>query len=86
MLAHERLENAERLWWLSFADADGFRGVVIVRAHGLISAVRLTHQLGVNPGGEVAGSWVDERALERYELNRRYSRAEIDQLGRPDFI
>lgn len=54
-------------YWLSFVDTDlsdppeqqvsgggGFLGVVIVEADDPISAVMLTHQLGVNPGGEVA--------------------------------
>lgn len=42
------------LWWCSFADADGFRGVAVVAAPGAVHAIRRTHELGINPGGEVA--------------------------------
>ena len=49
-----------KTWWLSFADplrptGQQFLGVVIVDAIGFIEAVRVTHILGVNPGGEVRG-------------------------------
>lgn len=45
-------------FWLSFADGDRpkgsqFLGVALVSAPGFIEAVRLTHHLGINPGGEV---------------------------------
>lgn len=49
-----------QLWWLSFADGarpqgQQFLGVAIVPADDMIAAVRLTHRLGINPGGEVRG-------------------------------
>ncbi len=50
----------ERWWWLSFADEDGFRGVCIVRARGLVPAIARTHLLGINPGGEVQGAELPE--------------------------
>ncbi len=40
-------------WYLSFADTDGWRGGCVVRARGMASAIRRTHELGINPGGEV---------------------------------
>lgn len=53
-------------WWLSFVDPDkaaprdeqvpggpGFLGVCIVRAQTDLLAVMRTHDLGINPGGEV---------------------------------
>lgn len=45
-------------WWLSFADPDRptgqqFLGACIVRAVDEISAVKVAHALGINPGGEV---------------------------------
>ena len=48
-----------RWWWLSFADPhrarnDQFLGVAIVEAAGPITASLVAHDLGVNPGGEVA--------------------------------
>lgn len=54
-------------YWLSFVDPDlsapideqvpgggGFLGVAIVEADDPIEAVRRAHQLGINPGGQVA--------------------------------
>lgn len=57
----ERLTGDYRLHWLSFADprrpkGSQFLGVALVWAHGFAEAVDLTHQMGINPGGEVAGS------------------------------
>lgn len=45
------------LFWLSFADPDrrkGFLGAVITDAEIDILAVMKTHDLGINPSGEVA--------------------------------
>jgi hypothetical protein len=44
-------------WWLSFVDGTKpkdarFRGVIIVRAQGVLSAILRTHELAINPGGE----------------------------------
>jgi len=46
------------LYWLSFADprrpeGKQFLGVAIVRATQAIEAVKVSHALGINPGGEV---------------------------------
>ena len=40
-------------WWLSFADDDGFRGAVCIRAHTPMMAHLLVSARGLNPGGEV---------------------------------
>lgn len=47
-------EQGRPLKWfyLSFAE-NGFLGAAIVRAEGHASAIRRTHQLGINPGGQV---------------------------------
>ncbi len=39
--------------WLSFADEAGCRGVAIVKARGLLDALRKTRARGMNPGGEL---------------------------------
>lgn len=44
------------LWWLSFTDPDQFLGVVIVQAPTLAAAITRSHKLGVNPGGQIAGT------------------------------
>lgn len=47
-----------RQFWLSFVDPSkgegGFLGACIVEADGPLTAIQLTHLLGLNPGGEVA--------------------------------
>lgn len=52
LLAEER-RNDLSWWWCSFVGPEGFRGVVVVEARGMLSAVQWTHKLGVNPGGDV---------------------------------
>ena len=42
------------IYYLSFAEEDGFLGGAFVYASGPVSAVERTHELGINPGGEVA--------------------------------
>lgn len=48
-------------WWLSFADATGFLGVVLVdRCPGLAHArLQMTLNLVPSPGGEIAGYGFD---------------------------
>ncbi len=46
------------MWWLSFCDdrkpkGAQFLGLCIVEAVDEITAVKITHALGINPGGEV---------------------------------
>ena len=75
--------DGRKLWWVSFAGEEGFRGAVMVRADGFLEAVTETHWLGVNPGGEALGfDWPDERAAlvpESY-MNRLLSKAELEVL------
>jgi hypothetical protein len=49
------LEAADplRMVYLSFATDEEFYGAVIIEAHGIGHATMLTHQLGINPGGQV---------------------------------
>jgi len=42
-------------WYLSYADEKGFRGGVIMSAHGFTSAVYVASTLKISPGGEVQG-------------------------------
>lgn len=57
IFAQESREPLE-WYWLSFCDphkpeGEQFLGVCIVCAHGPMSAVKTTHHLKINPGGEV---------------------------------
>lgn len=68
-------------YYMSFADDDGWRGAVIVAADTFSLAVAKTHQLGINPGGEIAA--VDcspAPAAEWYD--RLLDRAQLRELGR----
>lgn len=47
-------------FWLSFCDpelptGEQFLGCAIIDADNFVCAVRRAHELGINPGGEVAG-------------------------------
>ena len=52
------------LWWLSFADDDGFLGAVLVNAISYLDAVQLATMLGLNPGGEILGVNLQEPVAE----------------------
>ena len=52
IIAEER-QHAARRHYLSFADEGGFRGGVIVRSYGFLTAIQRATDLGINPGGEV---------------------------------
>lgn len=59
MLASEEQGGELQWWWLSFVDPDRaegvrFLGVAIVEARGPALAALRAHNLGINPGGEVA--------------------------------
>lgn len=59
-LLAEEANGPERWWWLSFADNEHNRGVVIVRARGMLNAVREASRRKINPGGEVVGFPLDD--------------------------
>jgi hypothetical protein len=46
-------EEAVTLFWLSYADDNGFRGAIIIDAESDLDAVARTHRLGISPGGQV---------------------------------
>jgi hypothetical protein len=74
---------------LSFADparpeGQRFLGVCIVEAMTLQDAIMRAWELGINPGGEVAGFLVPpdhEQNIARFGLNRLISKAELNRLG-----
>lgn len=65
------MTEAPPVWWLSFANDEGFRGACLVRADGMLSAVTEASRLGCNPGGEVSGTAMpaDDPGMEK-ELDR----------------
>jgi hypothetical protein len=61
-------------WWLSFADPDRpageqSLGVCIVQAVDVVSAVKVSHALKINPGGQVLAMSVDEQVATRLSFN-----------------
>lgn len=61
-LRAKELTQPAQLWYLSSAKPKaegGFQGVVIVPAHGLVTALDRVNELGINPGGSVMGIPLD---------------------------
>lgn len=66
-LAYEE-QQPQMYWWLSFADSnkpkgEQFLGATIVKAGGPASAIRRTHVLNINPGGQVAYEKIGKLSL-----------------------
>jgi hypothetical protein len=79
-------EDQLTYWWLSFAGDEGNRGCCIVQASDFLTAVVRTHQLGINPGGEVQGiSTPDcpevQAEIARWGLDRLVTREEMAAVG-----
>lgn len=83
-----------QLWWLSFVDPTlapplaeqepggrSFLGVTVVDAIGPIHAIRKSHELGANPGGEVQVSPVPEDFIPLSYRDRLLSREDLAELG-----
>ncbi len=77
-----------RLYWLSFCDPEKpqgsqFLGVCIVSAEDPALALLYTHQMGINPGGEVVAvpspDNVDLHPFAKF-MNRLLSRDQIDAM------
>ncbi len=76
-----------KFYWLSFCDPDlpkgtQFLGAVFTQANDFIAAVRKSHALGINPGGEVQGHEAGPRfkmhpSLETY-VDRVLTREECE--------
>lgn len=82
-LLAEEAQQPESWWWLSFAGEEGFRGAILTRARGMISAIQKTHEIGINPGGEVKCFPIPHEAEADHPweqfANRLLSKEEIDQ-------
>jgi len=77
-LKSEEYQQPLGWWYLSFAE-DVFLGGCIVEAHGIITAIKRAHQLGIDPGGEVRSQKLDlERLPAEGYRNRLLTMAEVD--------
>lgn len=68
-------------FWLSFVVAGTQAGVAVVDAENFLAAVVKTHQLGINPGGEVAGWEAPVNDETTTMLNKLTSRADLVRAG-----
>ena len=83
-LAKELRNGKIKNWWLSFCDPDSpkgsqFLGVIITQACGAAHAIQKTHDLGINPGGEVFLVETDETNLEYFD--RFLTQEELGAIG-----
>jgi hypothetical protein len=79
----EELETPERYMWFSFAD-NGFKGAVIVKAHGVSDGLMKINLLGINPGGQVMAVDIPEETSSLVTpdmTNRLLSREDIDKYA-----
>lgn len=68
-------------WWMSFADTDGFRGVVIAHGNDFVEALMDTNLHDCNPHGEVQAMPVPQRVVIPQEWTYRVlSRPECEEL------
>lgn len=84
-LLNQEKTKPKKLLWLSFAGADGFRGAVITKERGIMTAIVRTRQLGINPGGEVRCEEIDgpRDVMRVYEgmQDRLLSKADLKKLA-----
>jgi len=80
---HDQEMSAPLAWyWLSFADDDGFRGVAIVQARGVTTAIAKTHHLKINPGGQVMCIEIQPEHVPAPEYRERLlSREQLAEAG-----
>lgn len=73
--------------WMSFSNpdmpaGDRFLGIIITKAYGLVDAMCKTHELGINPGGEIQSHGCSLEYGKRFEGNtdRLIRKAELEKL------
>lgn len=49
----EEASQPEAWMWMSFAGDEGLRGVIVMKARGMLHATRRATRMSINPGGEV---------------------------------
>lgn len=72
------------IFWLSFTNDSGFLGACLVRAKDDEDPIQIAWDNKCNPGGEVMGLLIEEKLWDEpgnpYELNRLYSKDEINEI------
>ncbi len=69
-------------YWLSYADEEGFNGVVIVEGADFLSAVNNCINKGLRPekGGQVTGCVIDPEMFPTEYKNRLLSQEEVENF------
>jgi hypothetical protein len=83
-IALEEVAQPEAFWYLSFAGETEFLGAVVVKARGFMLALMRANELGINPGGQVAGFPVAEGTENKLPHDRLLTLADLgDGAFRP---
>lgn len=89
LLRIERLNNVERVMWLSFCDnakpkGKRFLGVIVINALGLSDAILKTHAMGINPCGEVVSFVMGDEEIKPEHFNKLLSAKQLIKYGYAD--
>ena len=84
LVAEEIATKPLGLWYLSYADDDGFRGAIYVEAHGPTNAALKARNLKLSPGGQVAMFPVPADKVPPYTFWNRLLTKEEVQAANPD--
>lgn len=69
-LQEEKERNQEVCLWLSFSGNDGFKGVIITKTLGLSHAIKKTHEMGINPNGQLMSSVIDPSTIKPEDFDK----------------
>jgi hypothetical protein len=78
----QEMKQPEQWHCISFAD-EVFRGVVIIKAHGLTDAIVRCHVLQINPGGQVIAMPISDEIIAlvpEADRNRLLSREDVQRI------
>ncbi len=78
--------NGEGWWWLSYAVPGECRGVCIVYAPDMVSAVATAARKGISPGGQVVGFLIPPPDSMGMEPDRLYHPDEIPEDARGESL
>jgi len=81
-ITRRELEEPESWHYVSFAD-EVFRGVVLIKAHGITDAVSKCHRLNINPGGQVMCVPMPDDVIEQVNdkyRNRLLTKADVLEI------
>lgn len=86
ILKDEAKKNKEICLWMSFRDTkkpkgSRFLGVIIIKTLGLSHAIKKTHELGINPNGDIRSCEVNPSAYEKKHFDVLLSESDLRRFG-----